>query len=190
MKFLWLDTETTGVDPVKNDPIQIAGFIEYKDVFEEFNFRSQPFSYDNISEGAQRSHGKTIEQIRTFEDPRKIFNDFIILLNTHVNPYIKSDKFILSGQNVGFDSDMMREFFKKNGNNFWYSYVEWATFDLRSVSIQYEMVHGRRVFPNYKLETICEVLEIPLVGAHDALEDITATRLCCIKIWETISNLK
>ena len=30
-KYLFIDTETTGVDPVKNDIISLSGVIEYSD---------------------------------------------------------------------------------------------------------------------------------------------------------------
>ena len=49
MKKLYFDCETTGLDPIKNDIIQIAGVIEIDGHnMVDFNFKSKPFNWDAI----------------------------------------------------------------------------------------------------------------------------------------------
>jgi DNA polymerase III epsilon subunit-like protein len=51
MKYIFLDTETTGTDPVKNGIIQLSGIIVVPDVLadgaeEKFDLKMQPFPAD------------------------------------------------------------------------------------------------------------------------------------------------
>jgi DNA polymerase-3 subunit epsilon len=104
----------------------------------------------------------------------------------YVNPYDKTDKFILAGQNVQFDCDMMHQWFKKLGDDFWFSWVGYSQFDLKNLAILYEMKHKRKIFSSYKLGNICKVLGVELGNAHDSLADIVATRKACTIIWSDI----
>ena len=50
-KLLYFDTETTGLDPVRNGIIQIAGIIVIDgEVKEEFNIKMQPHENDEITQ--------------------------------------------------------------------------------------------------------------------------------------------
>jgi DNA polymerase-3 subunit epsilon len=186
LKFLWLDTETTGLDAKKNDIIQVAGIIETNDGGQEFNLRMAPFSPDNITQEAIDVHGISREKMLSYPDQSDTYLIFKKILKRYVNPYDKMDKFILSGQNVGFDSEMVKHWFLKNGDNYWFSFVSYAVFDLKTMIVLLEMTYGFKLFPNHKLSTVCKVMEIELEDAHDALADIRATRECCIKIWNLI----
>ena len=50
MKICYFDTETTGLDNVKNDIIEIACIIEVNgDVKDEFSLECQPFDFDQVN---------------------------------------------------------------------------------------------------------------------------------------------
>jgi DNA polymerase-3 subunit epsilon len=176
MKVLWFDTETTGLDPVKNDIIQIAGIVEIDgDVKEEFNIKCQPINYDTISQDALKVHGISIDQLKTFQTSKDGKNEFLKIMDKYVDKFNKDDKFTPAGQNVQFDVNMLREWFIKNGERFGSgSYHNYHMIDTVTLArtMSYEKVFH---LENHKLETLAKRYSIE-IDAHNALSDIRATR--------------
>lgn len=190
-KFLWFDTETTGIDPVKQDIIQIAGQIVIKGIVkEEFNLKCQPFSYDNIKQKALDINKITVDQLKTFPSPQETYQSLVDILDKYCNKYNKKDKFIPAGQNVKFDIDFTNHFFKKNGNDFFFSYISPAPFDLMQLALILEVKEKRKIFvPNYKLETIYQcMIGNKMKDSHDALADIQQTKDAAKIIWWRLFN--
>ena len=63
------------------------------EVKEEREFKCQPFSYENISQEALDIHGMTVEQIRTFPQPKEIYLEIVKIFSTYVDKFDKNDKF-------------------------------------------------------------------------------------------------
>lgn len=188
LKFMWVDTETSGLDPVLQDIIQVAGKIVIgNEVKDEFNFICQPFSFDNISEQALKVNGRTVEELQTFPLPGTVYRKVKGILDKHIDAYDRNDKLIPCGQQIRFDMDFMSEFFKKNGDNYFFSYVQAAPLDTMTMAVMLEVKLGEKIFKNYKLETLCSVLGIKLDTAHDALHDIDATRRVAAEIYRRIN---
>jgi len=191
-KFLWLDTETTGLDPVVNDPIQISGIVVIgagkTAKVQEFDFRVQPRNRDAISQEALAVNGITLEDLYTFDPPKEVHIHIKSLFKRYVDPYNRNDKFMLCGQNVKFDDGFMREFFKKNGDDYWYSWVHYAPVDVATMAILLEFKHKKKMFHDYKLETMCKVMGVEIGKAHDSLYDIRATRALAGKLWAAITK--
>ena len=174
-KILYFDCETTGLDPVKNDIIQLAGVIEIDGrVKESFDIRMQPFSYTDISSEALEVHGCTIDEIRTYQAPEEGYSQFISILSRHIAKFDRSDKLYPAGYNVGFDLNFLAEFFRKNNDKYLGSWINWKALDPLPWFRMHDLV-GTICLPNYKLETICTTYGIE-IKAHDALSDIMATR--------------
>ena len=77
-KVIYFDTETTGLDPVKNDIIQLACIIEIDNqVVDEFEFKIKPFDFQNISQEALDVHGYTLEMLREFPGPDIILTSLL-----------------------------------------------------------------------------------------------------------------
>jgi DNA polymerase-3 subunit epsilon len=183
MKTLFFDVETTGLDPIKNDIIQIAGIIDVNgNIYKEFEFKVQPFSYENISSEALAVHGFTLDQLRTFEDPISVKNKLCSLFEKYIEKFNTNDKFFPAGQNVRFDLDFLRQFFIKAGDNYFGSWFNYQTIDLQAI-ISVLRYAGILSLPNQKLITIASHFKIDLVE-HDALSDICATRLAIKHIIE------
>ncbi len=174
-KTLYFDTETTGLDPVKNDIIQIAGMIEIDgQIKEAFNFKCQPFSYENISIQALETHKMTIEQIKGFEAPSEAYKRLTALFDKYVSKFDRSDKFIVAGYNVDFDIRFLEQFFKKNGDDYLFSYLGQKKDPLGVINYMKSM--NIIDTPNAKLTTMCEYFGVKIENAHDAMGDIEATK--------------
>ena len=189
MKLLFLDTETTGLDPSKNGIIQIAGMVEIDgEIRGEFDFKCQPFPGQVVAEEALKVTGKTMEEIKAYPPPQEAYRSFCAILDAHVDKYNKADKFYMVGQNTKFDYDFMTAWFKNCGNPYFYGYVAYHLIDVIQATAIFT-VAGHFKLPNMRLATVAEHFGIPL-KAHDALEDIRATRQVFYKYAEIIKNAK
>lgn len=175
MKVLYLDTETTGLDAVKNDIIQIAGIVEINnEVKEEFNFTCQPFSYDNISQEALDIHGRKIDEIKTYQTPQLAYKQLLKIFDKYINKYDKMDKFIPAGHNIQFDVNFVFEFFKKNGNMYCGSYLDYHKLDSMVVGMLLKLFNKEK-FERLKLEAMAKHYGME-INAHDALSDVKTSR--------------
>lgn len=176
VKLLWFDTETTGTSPVVNDIIQISGIIVADGVtVEEFNLKCQPFSWDNISEEALLVNGITIEDMKGYPDPRDTYEQLIRIFDRQVDRFNKQDKFVPAGFNVRFDIDMLYNFFKKNKDDYCFSWLGSYPLDVFQLAVGLHYFGFVPRLENFRLETLAAHYGISL-DAHDALSDVRATR--------------
>lgn len=173
-KILYFDVETTGLDPVRHDIIQLAGIIVADGAEEEFEFKIQAVHPENASQEALDVHHYTLEDIAQFTPAREAYNQFTALLSKYVNKFDKNDKFTPAGYNVRFDIDFLNNFFKKNDDQYYGSFFNWKPADPLPI-LHFLDYCGKIKLPNYKLTTVCEHYGIE-IQAHDALSDIRATR--------------
>lgn len=199
MKFFWTDTETTGLDPVKNAIIQIAGIIVIDGKEEEkFNLKCRPNDTDEVDQKALDVHGMTKEEIMTYPNPKNVYTKLKAIFDKYINKFDKMDKFFAAGKNVQFDLNFLNEFFRKNGtpnkkyncdgDPFFFSYVHSAKFEVETLAMQYEMKKKRKIFDSYKLENLCNKVGIQLSNAHDAMADIEASREIANFFWKEIAR--
>ena len=183
-KILYFDSETTGIDPVKNDIIQLSGAVEIDgDVKEVFDIKMQPHSFENISNEALEVHGMTIEDIKKFQPAKEGYYKFISILQKYVSKFDRSDKFYPAGYNAGFDINFVAEKFKKCGDKYLGSWWNWNAIDPLPI-LRWMDMKGKISLVNYKLETVCKHFGIE-IKAHDALSDIQAT----IKVIKAVEKL-
>jgi len=188
-KLFWFDCETTGLDPVKNDILTLAGVIEVDGkLIKGIDLKIQPFSYENISQEALDVNGLTIEEIKTFDKPEVAYRKLVSFLNKHVNRFNKKDKLIPSGYNVSFDVEFLFQFFKKCNDPYCGSYLDYHKLDVASLVLFFK-IHGLFDFHGYKLTDVAQDLNIPL-NAHNAKEDILATRKVYYKLMDKIEIKK
>ncbi len=164
---LWIDTETTGFSPEKNDVVQCAMLLEIDGVIAgEYMFRMQPHSFEHVKEEALAVNGLTIEELQGYLEPN--------IVQLHISNVI--DMFFASrrakeiaGYNIGFDIRMLKEFFKKCGDAPFFE-QEYNCTDVMSI------IKSRGLgLENNKLETVCAHFGIEY-AKHTALGDIKATR--------------
>ena len=176
MKLLFIDTETTGLDPQVNGMIQIAGMIDIDgDVKEEFNYRMAPFKGDLVNAKALSVIGYSLDELRGFDDPAIVYGKLIKLFGKYVDKYDKRDKFHIVGQNVGFDYRFMQRFFERNNDKYLYAYIQYHQIDLIAITALFKLAGKLEGLENMKLVTVKKHFGLESKD-HDALEDIRATR--------------
>lgn len=175
MKVMFLDVETTGKDSKLHDIVELAVIFEIDGrVTESFKWNCQPFNWDTIEQEALDVHGTTIEQLKEYQDPHKVHAVLTKITDRYVNKYDKNDKLTLAGQKVEFDAGFLREFFFKAGDQYFGSRFNYRHIDLLA-TVRMLRYAGVMELANDRLETIAAHFGIEL-KAHDALEDIMATR--------------
>ncbi|HDZ27018.1 hypothetical protein LCGC14_1048880 [marine sediment metagenome] len=184
-KLLWLDTECTGVDAFRNDIIQIGYLIEVDgQMVESSEILMKPGPNSIISPEALMKNKFTEKDFESFQSQEEGLYKFETALQRHIDRFDSRDKFVLAGYNVGFDDKFLRASFKRNKNDYYGSYIMWAKLDVQSFLAKY-LIETDTSLPNQKLETVCHHFGIDL-DAHDALEDIKATR----KLYEILTGEK
>lgn len=182
-KLLFIDVETSGLDPKKNDILELGIIIEINGIIKErHDIYMQPFNYEALDKKALEVNNFTIEQIRKFAHPRTVYPILSQMFSKYVNKYNKTDKFTPCGYNISFDLNFLAEFWNKNDDQYFGSFIHWGQkLDAMTIlsAMQYKGFHE---FENIKLATVCKYFKIPLLDAHNALADITATRLLLQKV--------
>lgn len=187
IKFCFIDTETTGLDKIKNGIIQIAGKIvifndgnfEQK---EAFNYNVRPFPNDVVEPGALQVNKKTVEEINSYEAPEVVHNNFVQLLSKYCDKFDRRDKFFFVGYNASFDYGMMWEWFVKCGDNYFGSWFWSPAIDVMTMAAL-KLLDHRHTMPNFKLQNVSMFLNISPEGSlHDAMVDIDVTEKLFYKL--------
>ena len=135
----------------------------------------QPHSYDTVSQKALDIHGITLDDIRGFQTAIEGYREIESFLSKYINKYSKEDKFTPVGYNVGFDTRMLRQFFKKSGNKYYGAWIESRDVDVLSYIYYVRSLGVRFPVSNFKLSTMCDLFGIN-IKAHDAMSDTEAAR--------------
>jgi len=191
MKIAWIDIESSGLDAEKNDVLSLSIIIDINGKIEKtINLKMQPHSWDNIDDKALEVNGFTREQIKTFDLPEIALEKLITILSKYVNRYDKNDKLHLAGYNIKkFDIDFMEQFFKKCGDDYFWSWFHSVKFDMYD-GVQFFILKGYfSDMENIRLKDVAEELGIT-IKAHDAQSDVSATRDVCYKLLEKIKDNK
>lgn len=181
VKIIYMDTETTGTDTKRCAITQIACVVRVGGVEESFSALMSPHDGAEISDEALVVQGRTREQIAAFPSPKIALVDFQRFLGKFVDKFDKNDKFFLFGYNVGFDADMVREWFIRNGDNYFGSWFWTPPIDVMSIAAR-ALMEDRVKLPNFRLVTVAKHLfpgdpEVNDESSyHDAMFDVRMTR--------------
>jgi DNA polymerase III epsilon subunit-like protein len=175
-KVLYMDVETTGVEPGKHGIIQLAALMEIGgDVVDTFNMKFQPHEGAEINPDALKVTNTDPEELKTRTTSSDAYRSFLRWIDKHIGKYDKADKAYPAGYNVNFDLSFLDAWFRHHGNKFGTgSYHNWKMLDPLSLFRLWDF-QGQLSLPNYKLQTVCEHFGVQ-IDAHDALSDIKATR--------------
>lgn len=190
IKIFSFDTETSGLDPKKNGIHQIAGriYVDYK-LKKEFYQDVKLIPGDEYSKEALAVSHKTPEDIVSDShcDGSKMYQALIKALSAHCDKFNKADKYFVLGYNVNFDTDFVRQFFAKNGDNYYGSWFWSANLDVM-VLAQQHLIHDRHKMANFQLGTVANHLGIEVIedNLHNAMGDVNLHE----SIYEKITGIK
>lgn len=183
MKLLYLDLETTGVDPKKCSIVQIAYIVEIDNKIEDArSFYIKPFKGCVIEPGAlalsdviPKAQAEGIMYSEAFIRIKRMLDD-------QIDKFDRKDKFFLVGYNVRFDDEFLREMWNIFKDKFYGSYFFWPPLDTAVLASQF-LIKNRHQMKDFKLSTVAQTLGLERVGsAHDALSDIHITREMYLKV--------
>lgn len=174
MKKLYIDCETSGLDPKQNGLIQLACIIEIDGAVKDtFTQTCHPFQRDVIDDGALAANRMTREQVSKFLDPNTAKNLFTRFLEKYVDRFNKQDKCHFIAYNARFDYDFMRAWFEKCNDKYFGSWCFFPPLDVMNLAA-WLLLDKRSELPNFKLGTVANYLgvEVDANLQHDALYDV------------------
>lgn len=175
-KKIYIDIETTGLDPKKCAITQLSAIVEIDgEIISYFNEFIKPFDGASITNEALLTTGQTMDDLNKFQHPAEGYRKFIDFLDHYIDKYDKEDKFTVVGYNVKFDMDFIEEMFVRNNNKYAYSYFNGMKMDVFAILPFLKEMGVVPKLKNNKLSSWCEHFGIEL-KAHDSMEDIKATR--------------
>ncbi|MEG1643946.1 MAG: 3'-5' exonuclease [Bacteroidales bacterium] len=178
MKLLFFDLETTGTMFWKNGIHQMSGAVVIDgDLKESFDYRVAPNPNAQIEDSALAVSGVTREQIAAYPPMDEVYMKFVTLLGKYVDKYDRSDKFFLAGyNNVSFDDQFLRAWFKQNKDEYFGSWFWSNSIDVMVLASHY-LLEKRSMMKDFKLATVAAEcgISVESEALHDALYDIRLT---------------
>ncbi len=189
MRFLWLDTETTGLEVTDSAAFELAFIlVDSGKVMGERCFFLNPLSETiKYHEEAGKIHGYSEGDIKAFtpesEQVPRIANFLTEARELFKDDGSKSEKMAIAGYNVEFDIKHLKALLERNG----YKFEDYFSNIVADVFIQVKKAGMQKALPylpDRKLGTVAEHLGVNLKNAHDALADIRATREVAAKLYK------
>ncbi len=160
--FAFIDIETTGLDVLKHEIIEIGCVITTPtlEVIEEFNLKIKP------------EHIETAEKVslKVSNYKEEEWVDALSLNEAMKILYIKTKDAIMVGQNVAFDSGFLEHAFSKTDTANTMHYHK-----LDTISIAWAKFHNDPNFEHFSLREMCARFGIINENPHTGLGDARAT---------------
>lgn len=189
MKLLWLDTETSGLDPKRHCIVQMGAMLEHNgDTLTTLDTLVAPPTWRDVDDVALGISGITREQLNDAPNVTSAHALLCMRLGHHIDKFNPRDKAFIAGYNASFDRDMLYNLFQDARDSFFGSWFHYHILDLYAVT---QALVALGVLPtpdkktpgaplrDLKLTSVCAFLKIPLPKAHTAIADINATRSLC-----------
>ncbi len=126
IKRVFLDVETTGLDPNINGIWQIGAILDVDGkILGEFNQKMTVFPSKKVDNMADLT-GSNFEFLKDLPLASEGLRLFKAWLKSRINPYDKSDKAIFIGYNTTFDYQFMRQWFLDGGDKYfgsWFGFL-------------------------------------------------------------------
>ena len=192
MKLLYLDTETTGLEPPRNAIIQISGLIEIDGtIVREFDFRLRPHLDALIEQQALDANHISREELLdpTRLEPIDAYKKLKSIFLTYIDKYNKEDKLYLVGQNVHFDYGFLLELWKRNGDMYLGSFIHYHKIDLIALTATARLagILPKDKAPSLNLATLSKLFGLG-EQQHDSLDDIKKTREIFLRMVELMKQ--
>lgn len=172
-----VDTETTGLDYMKNEPVEISIYKLSDDTQKTWCLK--PINMDSIHPDALRVNGLKLEDLKgmTQEGRDKYKPAAKILVeieNWLMEDCVTSDDRLLVGQNIGFDKEMLLRLWEKCDTLGTFPFNKKYEFDTMQIELFLDFCKGEPPM-GYSLNKLVKKYGIKNEKAHSAAEDVKAT---------------
>jgi DNA polymerase III epsilon subunit-like protein len=177
-ELYFADTETTGLDHLKNEIIELSIYRLSDDSQRTWCLR--PTKYDTIQPDALRVNGHKLEDLKhqtafgkeTYLEPNKVIPD---IENWFLNDGMSAEDRILIGQNPRFDLAFLQDLWIQQGAKDTFPFGNRPfTVDTRELSVFLDLCFNTRN-QYYNLGSLVERYKVKKEKAHAAAAD---TRMC------------
>lgn len=172
-----VDCETTGLDEIKNDPIEIS-IYRLSDGSQNTWFL-RPVNLENIDAAALRVSGYNIDDIRgiTKQGKEKYLpadKQLVSIENWLNDDNCSATNRMIVGQNVDFDKKMLQELWKKCNSFDTFPFSERFKLDTMQIEIFMDFCKGQFA-EGYSLNALGKKYGVKNEKAHTASEDVKTT---------------
>jgi DNA polymerase III alpha subunit (gram-positive type) len=176
----FLDTETTGLDPIKDEVHQVACIITDVDNNPvggcNYKFRPSDEALNQMSYEALDKCNLTVEQIRNRKTSSKVaYNTFCSMISEFTSINGKRSKMLFFAYNSPFDEAFMRKWMSQGDT----SYGDVYYYPSLCVCREFAWItqNMRDKMPSMSLSEVCKYLNIEFdeSKAHDAMYDVKKT---------------
>jgi DNA polymerase III epsilon subunit-like protein len=173
------DTETTGLDYLKNDIIELSIYRLSDD--SQRTWCLKPKNYDTISLDALRVNHHKLEDLKhstkfgqeTYLEPSKVIPD---IENWFLHDGVSSEDRILIGQNPNFDLGFLQKLWESEGCKDTFPFGSRPfLIDTRQIALFLDLIEGSR-HDYYNLGSLIKKYGIKNTKAHTASADTLATK--------------
>lgn len=174
--FYGCDTETTGLDSVKNDIIELSIYRLSDDV--QKTWLIKPTNVDNIDVGALRVNGHKMEDLKGLtKEGRETYLEsslaIIEIENFLSQDIVPAENRVLIGHNINFDKNMLEQLWKKcnafDSFPFGRRILDTMITELYLDYVKDDFAEG------YSLKNLAKKYEIRNEKAHSAASDTKCT---------------
>jgi len=171
------DTETTGLDPYKNDVVELS-ILRMSDGIQKTWF-IRPTNPENIEQAALRINGYKIEDLRhetkhgreTYRNPNEVI---IEVENWIAEDCMPAENRVIVGQNVAFDYSMLRQLWVKCGSEDTFPFGRRM---MDTMMLEFTVDYANRsLAEGYSLHNLLKKYGIKNEKAHAAAADVRATK--------------
>lgn len=187
-----IDTETTGLNPIKNEPVEISIFRLSTGAQKTWCLK--PINVDNIEQGALRVNGLKLEDLQGLtKDGREKYlspNKVLVDIENWVNEdNLPTSQRLMVGQNVSFDKQMMLSLWEKCGVRDSFPFSDKYSLDTMQIEVVINYcLNTMSEASGYSLSALTKKYGIKNDKAHSAEADVRATKELFTKQIEFIRN--
>ena len=185
MLKVFIDTETTGLDPKKHGIIAMSYIIEDKEckILEKDLITLNTFEYrTKYSPKALEVNGYTVEQIQSFQSPKKALDIFDKALCKHS----KGERYIIVAYNAKFDKDMLEALYEHVYPGRYWKILSHKVIDTMQ-TVMFFSDTGLLEVEKHNLETVAKHLDLVHIP-HNCVSDNEVQRTIYKGLCDTIKD--
>jgi DNA polymerase III epsilon subunit-like protein len=187
------DTETTGLDYLKHDIVELSLYHLNQDRQKTWLLKSprseaaQPDALRINGHKLEDISHKTAEGRASYQEPKDVI---VSIENWMLEDGASPEEKVLCGQNIGFDEDFIRVLWESNGAKETFPFGNRPfVLDTRQIEIFINLIQGKRN-EYYNLGSLVEKYGVKKLKAHSASQDTIMTKDVLLKQMEVFAGKK